>query len=51
MIERKKGITVIVIEGALYITNKINRYRFNDLRKKDPLSEKDVLKAIELSEN
>ena len=51
MIERKNGVTVIVLDGALYITNKINRYRFNDLRKMNPLSEKDVLKVIELSEN
>lgn len=44
---RRGGLTTFTDGSVVIVTNVINRFRFNDLRKKPDLSERDVLRAIE----
>jgi len=46
MIERKGGKTIIHFGQIKIITDKINRFRYNELRKKSPLQLHEILKAL-----
>lgn len=51
-VKRIKGVTLIQVGNLVIKTDKINRYRYNDLRKKKVITQKDVfniLKKYDLS--
>jgi len=49
-LKREKGLTTIDFGNIVFVTNKINRFRYNNLRKKiesqDFFSPKDCIKFI-----
>lgn len=47
-IERIKGITILKIDKWTVRTNKISRYRYNDLRKRHKITIDDLCWAIGL---
>jgi hypothetical protein len=45
-VKRKKGITIIELGNFVIRTDKINRYRYNDLKKLSKTNPKKILKIL-----